>query len=248
MQLLVSVRSSAEARVAAVAGADVVDAKEPAHGALGAVSPATLLEISARVPAGTGLSAAAGEGGPGELLAALEQVPLLPRRHAWLKFAVRGPVTPDAGEGMTAATAYLAGRPDHPRLVVGRYADESLDDVEEWIELAARAGVAGLLLDTRRKDAGSLLDVASVETLRHVRNAVAARGLWLGLAGRLSLDEVATVAAIGPDVIGVRGAACDGGRTGEVAAGRVRALVDALRRGSQPAARSATRSAVTTET
>ena len=92
------------------------------------------------MPAGTGLSAAAGEGGPGELLAALEQVPLLPRRHAWLKFAVRGPVTPDAGEGMTAATTYLAGRPDHPRLVLGRYADESLDDVEEWIELAARAG------------------------------------------------------------------------------------------------------------
>jgi hypothetical protein len=36
------------------------------------------------------------------------------------------------------------------------------------------------------------------------------------------------VAAAGADIVGVRGAACDGGRTGTVSAARVAALVAAL--------------------
>ncbi|HEY0776746.1 MAG TPA: (5-formylfuran-3-yl)methyl phosphate synthase, partial [Gemmatirosa sp.] len=35
---------------------------------------------------------------------------------------------------------------------------------------------------------------------------------------------VRIVREIGPDVVGVRGAACDGGRTGRISAERVRAL------------------------
>ena len=50
MQLLVSVRSAAEVGPALSGGADIIDAKEPDRGSLGAVSPATLAEILARVP------------------------------------------------------------------------------------------------------------------------------------------------------------------------------------------------------
>lgn len=247
MRLLVSVRSVAEARVIVAAGAGIVDAKEPARGALGAVTPATLLAISAEVPGHIGLSAAAGEGRPDEMLAALGAMPILARKHAWLKFAVRGPLTRDVPAALAAAVAYLAGRTDRPRLVLGRYADESLPDAGEWIELAGRAGAAGFLLDTRRKDAGSLLDLASVTTLQAIRGAASVSGLWLGLAGRLSVHDVADLAPVGPDVIGVRGAACSGGRDGEVSAGRVRALLSAIG-SAQPAARPASPSAVTIET
>ena len=41
-RLLVSVRDEAEARAAAWAGADFIDAKDPAEGALGALAPARI--------------------------------------------------------------------------------------------------------------------------------------------------------------------------------------------------------------
>jgi hypothetical protein len=52
-------------------------------------------------------------------------------------------------------------------------------------------------------------------------------GLTAAIAGRLTLDDVPRVAALGADVAGVRGAACEGSRTGRVTALRVRALAEA---------------------
>ena len=45
MRLLVSVADAAEARAALAGGADIIDAKEPRHGALGAVAPDVLRAI-----------------------------------------------------------------------------------------------------------------------------------------------------------------------------------------------------------
>src|SRR5262249_42920291 len=59
--LLVSVRNTAEAEIAVRAGADLIDAKEPAHGPLGAVDNAMLHEIVAAVGGRTPVSAALGE-------------------------------------------------------------------------------------------------------------------------------------------------------------------------------------------
>src|SRR3712207_1522808 len=50
VRLLVSVRSAAEAGTALEGGADIVDAKEPARGPLGAVDPVTIAEILAVLP------------------------------------------------------------------------------------------------------------------------------------------------------------------------------------------------------
>ena len=41
-------------------------------------------------------------------------------------------------------------------------------------------------------------------------------GLLTALAGALTLENVDAVSAAGPDVVGVRGAACEGGRQGRV--------------------------------
>ena len=61
MQLLVSVRSASEVEPALAGGADIIDAKEPANGSLGAVSPATLSRVASRVPAFQELSIALGD-------------------------------------------------------------------------------------------------------------------------------------------------------------------------------------------
>src|SRR5438094_10252622 len=64
MQLLVSVADASEGRAALLGGADVIDAKDPREGALGAVRPEVLRERRAAVGAARPLSAALGDAGP----------------------------------------------------------------------------------------------------------------------------------------------------------------------------------------
>jgi len=59
--LLVSVRSVEEVSAALAGGADIIDAKEPARGSLGRVTPAVLSAIAARTPASVPLSVALGD-------------------------------------------------------------------------------------------------------------------------------------------------------------------------------------------
>ena len=61
MKLLVSVVSADEARIAAAAGADIVDVKNPAEGSLGAPSPAVIAAVRDAVGAERPVSAAIGD-------------------------------------------------------------------------------------------------------------------------------------------------------------------------------------------
>ena len=61
MQLLVSVANAADAREALTGGADVIDAKDPAAGPLGAVAWGTLSETNATVAGSRALTAALGD-------------------------------------------------------------------------------------------------------------------------------------------------------------------------------------------
>ncbi|MGH7675643.1 MAG: (5-formylfuran-3-yl)methyl phosphate synthase, partial [Gemmatimonadales bacterium] len=61
MQLLVSVAGAREARTALLGGADLIDAKDPERGALGAVTPGVLRSIYAAVHSRRPVSAALGD-------------------------------------------------------------------------------------------------------------------------------------------------------------------------------------------
>ena len=61
LRLLVSVTNAAEASAAVAGGADVIDAKNPLAGALGAVSPDTLRDIHATVAGVRLVTAAIGD-------------------------------------------------------------------------------------------------------------------------------------------------------------------------------------------
>src|SRR6187397_801224 len=61
MRLLVSVRNAVEASAALTGGGDIVDAKEPLHGSLGAVSAQALNAIVAAVGTAVPISAALGD-------------------------------------------------------------------------------------------------------------------------------------------------------------------------------------------
>jgi hypothetical protein len=91
---------------------------------------------------------------------------------------------------------------------------------------AARAvNCSVLLLDTFDKRSGNLLEVTDCSTLRRLVGAARQVGLKIALAGGLRRGQLAELAELGPDLVGVRSAACAGGRrTNPISAGAVRAL------------------------
>jgi uncharacterized protein (UPF0264 family) len=95
-----------------------------------------------------------------------------------------------------------------------------------FVPIAARAGAVGVLLDTANKRAPGLRALVPPPMLAAWIAKAHDAGLVVALAGKLTADDLVFVRDAGADIAGVRGAACDGGRTGRVTADRVRLLRD----------------------
>jgi len=113
------------------------------------------------------------------------------------------------------------------------YADADRVDAvsaDAFVTLAARAGARGVLLDTADKSGPGLRGLMPPEVLaRWVAEAHQA-GVFVALAGKLTADDLTFVRDAGADIAGVRGAACEGGRTGRISTKKVtllRTLCDA---------------------
>ncbi|HZS57789.1 MAG TPA: (5-formylfuran-3-yl)methyl phosphate synthase [Gemmatimonadaceae bacterium] len=174
----------------------------------------------------------------------------------------RGPLGPVAPDALAAIVARVAGRRpvsaalddtpgDLPRLafakltrprsvpgcaiVLAAFADRCWEHV---IEVATRNRAHGVLLDTSDKNGLGLFGLVSEDALRRWVERAHEAGLTVALAGKLTVDDLSKAAALGADIAGVRGAACDGGRGGRVSAERVRALAgvaaSAARQGTSP--------------
>jgi uncharacterized protein (UPF0264 family) len=232
MRLLVSVASATEASAALAGGADIIDAKDPFAGALGAVHADVLRAIHVAVGGARPVTAALGDaaeertieraaraftaagadfvkvgfaGIPGERIAAL------------VSAAVQGARL--GRHGGTGVIAVIYADVDRAVSSTARY----------WLaggalmELAA-LGAKGVLLDTADKRGPGLRELVAPDTLAAWVASAHYAGLLVALAGKLSTDDLVFVRDAGADIAGVRGAACDGGRTGHVVADRVRLL------------------------
>jgi len=224
MQLLISVAGPAEARAALRGGADVIDAKDPRHGALGPVPLHRLAAIRAAVAGARPLSAALGDAASEEALARAV-VAAASLGVVFVKVGFAG-LTSEARARRLAVAAQRAGADAGTQVVLVAYADwrraVSLAPARVLV-VAADAGAAGVLLDTANKGA-PLFTIESPESVAGWIAAAHAGGLFAALAGGLSGPEFARARALGADVVGVRGAACVGGRTGRVSHARVAAL------------------------
>ena len=237
MRLLVSVRDADEARAAIAGGADIVDAKEPMLGPLAPVAPGVLHAICAAVPPVIPLSVALGDARPEQLEGVVTAVAPLRRRGAlYFKVALLASSPSDVAPAIGRAVHLLRQRPDRPAFIVARYVDTPSDTVHltEWLDVCAASGAQGLLLDTSRKDGASLLATVDAESLTALRRAAARHGIWLALAGGMTIGDVPLLSGIRPHVVGARGAACDGGRTGTLSTTKVAHLRQALNGISAP--------------
>jgi uncharacterized protein (UPF0264 family) len=220
--LLASVRSVVEAELALAGGADILDLKDPDHGALAALPEAT---IAAAVAWGAGritLSATAGDlpMRPGLVAARVGAIAALGVDFVKIALLPEGDRA-----GCLAALAGLAaaGR----RIVAVLFADQApaLGLVDE----VAAAGLAGIMLDTADKQGGGLrrhLDDAFLATFV---GRARGRGLLTGLAGSLRRTDVPALLPLGADYLGFRGALCAAGRGGSLdpaALAAIRAAMD----------------------
>jgi (5-formylfuran-3-yl)methyl phosphate synthase len=225
MRVLVSVRSVAEAQLAAQGGADFIDLKEPQAGALGALPLQTQHEIVASLR-GSGctlpVSATIGDLPMHALDAIVEQV------HAVAATGVhyvKVGITRDTG-----AAAVLQALASLPAAVVPVFiADQGLD-----FDLIAQAQgptprFSALMLDTAEKGGGSLLDKVPAADLRRFVAQTRAGGALVGLAGALRVQHLPMVLALAPDFAGFRSAVCVGHRAAALDAKLLRDLVQHVR-------------------
>jgi uncharacterized protein (UPF0264 family) len=133
---------------------------------------------------------------------------------------------------IAAAVAAAHRHQASPIVVVVAYADAAraaTASPDTIGRLAAECGAAGVLLDTQIKDGRGLLSWLDLPALRVWVERAKRAGLLPALAGGLQRDDLGLLSAANPVVVGVRGAACDGGREGGVNARRVRALRERIR-------------------
>ena len=238
MRLLVSVRSPSEVAAAIAGGADIIDAKEPSRGSLGAVSSGVLREILIEIPASNEVSVALGDfRHSDDVCSAIAALPLVgPPPSAYVKLGFSGVSSKQQIAALLRAAATAALRhPARPRVVAVAYADARLtgcSEPETVLEAAAESGAAGMLLDTEIKTTGHLFSWMVPERVRRLFAELHRMGLIAAAAGGLGPAQIQVAEWTGPDIIGVRGAACVGGRQGRLSPSRVRRLRQML---SQPA-------------
>lgn len=232
--LLASVTSPAEARTCLKAGADIIDAKNPAAGALGALPEETVRQIASQVAVWKRpVSATIGDlpCEPDSVFLAVERMARTGVDYVKIGFL--------PGGDPRAVIRELGNGEFHQSSLVGvLFADMGPDLA--LVEEMARAGFAGVLIDTADKSAGSLTRIVCREWLAEFVCRAREQRLFAGLAGSLSLTDIDELCGLQPDILGFRGALClDSRRTFAIDEGLVQLVRARLDTASEILARAA---------
>lgn len=230
-QLLVSVRSAAEAASALRGGAELIDVKEPAHGSLGRAGDSTIADVVRAVAGRRPISAALGElrehpGNPGPP----EDLPI-----TYVKWGLAGYAAQKAAPWQSELRLALQGltqRRPSCHAVAAAYADcqrAQAPTPDEVCDFALSMGTGAFLIDTWKKDGSTLLDWMNREEIERLLKRCRAAGVPIALAGSLGLAQVRALLPLRPDWFAVRGAVCRGRqRAAAVEQNKVRQLADLL--------------------
>ena len=208
--MLASVSSIEEALLALSAGVDIIDLKQPALGALGALDIVTVKQIVAGIDGRCPVSATIGDlpTKPDPVFNAVKAM-----AETGVDYIKIGFFPGDDWQGTLNKLSILTGQ--SPALVAVLFADTQPDF--NIIRLLKESGFAGVMLDTRNKQNGSLTQLmAKMDIARFVTQAKAQQ-LLCGLAGSLRLEDIPGLMSYKADYLGFRGALCQGhNRVGEI--------------------------------
>ena len=225
-----SVVSAREAGRALAGGADIIDVKDPAEGALGAPSPRVLSEVVRVVGSAAPVSVALGD------LPNLPHTAALAARGAalsgarYVKVGLRGVRELDVAAALVRAVADAVG--PQTAVIAAAYADAGALDPPALApallpDLVHAAGISGALVDTFVKDGRGLYRWLSESELAELIVRTREAGASFAVAGQLARGQLRRVPA---DVVGVRSAVCRGGdRAAELDTELVAAAVGEIR-------------------
>lgn len=204
-QLLISVTSIKEAKIALENGADIIDLKDPNTGALGALPISIVNEIVAYVRQHNAkrlISATIGD----IPMAAEEIVPkinaLLSTQVDFIKIGFF-----EAAEYQSSLEALKKVTQAGANLIAVLFAENHYSDA--LLAAIKHAGFKGVMLDTAKKNGLTLCHYYSVDACQKLAEKVAALAMHFGLAGSINAEDIATLRSINPSYMGFRGAVCE---------------------------------------
>ncbi|AMK78315.1 MULTISPECIES: (5-formylfuran-3-yl)methyl phosphate synthase [Methylomonas] len=199
--MLASVNSLAEALLVEAAAVDIIDLKQPARGALGALDVATVADIVRNLQPESCVSATIGDlpMQPELILPAVQAMAATGVNYVKIGFF-------PGGDWQACIDGLQAIAARGVALVAVLFADTRPDFA--IINALAKAGFHGVMLDTADKQLGSLTRLMTLDELQIFVDRVASLGLMSGLAGSLRAGDVAHLLPLGPDYLGFRGALC----------------------------------------
>ena len=241
MKLLISPANVNEAAEAIAGGADIIDVKNPAEGALGANFPWVIKQIKEMAPNTVEVSCAIGDARdlPGSFsLAALGAATL---GVNYVKVGLLGVIT-ETQAVYLLESINRAVKDCDPKIKVAAagYADAkrigSLNPMMIPV-VAQKAKVDVAMLDTGIKDGRGLFEFLDAKALRTFIDSSHLLGLEVALAGSIQKKDLPLICDLGPDIVGLRGAACTSNDRvrGEMKRELVRELSDVIKEASERA-------------
>jgi len=199
--MLASVSSVDEALNVLQAGVDIIDLKQPANGALGALDCWLVADIVTEIAGLRPVSATIGD------------LPVLPDI---IYKAVAGMSSTGVdfikigffpgGDWPATITGLDTFTKQGLQLIAVLFADTQPDF--SIINLLKDGGFSGVMLDTRNKARGSLTSVMTHTEIAQFIALAKSKQLLCGLAGSLSTSDVPALLAMQPDYLGFRSALC----------------------------------------
>jgi uncharacterized protein (UPF0264 family) len=198
--MLASVNSLEETRQALAAHVDIIDLKQPALGALGALDRAVVKNIVALVNRRRPVSATVGDlpMQPELVFDAVKMMAATGVDYIKIGFFPNG-------DSLATIQKLAELTADHALIAV-LFADAQPDF--SVLSALKNAGFKGVMLDTMDKKRGSLTRLMSAEALGGFVRQARTRQLLCGLAGSLRLEDIGGLLAHQPDYLGFRGALC----------------------------------------
>lgn len=202
--MLASVNSLDEAQLVLEAGADIIDLKQPAQGALGALDIQTVNDIVAAIDGQRPVSATIGDlpMQPGQVLKAGRTMAATGVDYVKIGFF-------PGGDWLNTITQLAQLTRADLRLIAVLFADRNPNF--NTIAQLADFGFTGVMLDTMDKRNGSLTSVMPLQKIQDFVERSRRYGLICGLAGSLRCEDIVTLLPYNPDYLGFRGALCSAG-------------------------------------
>ncbi len=243
VSILVSVRNANEALDAFIAGADIVDAKEPRNGALGIMPLNSLKEVIYLLRDKKKFR--------GKLTATLGDYFFNARKKELnleyfllgvdaIKIGFNASGSINAKETFKYFCNVFEGfvkvhQKENPiikvcKIVPVLLVDDGLET--EYIDFIMKSPIAnnflGIMLDTKSKKQISIFDILSINYLRIAFKKFESLKIPYGISGSLSFADSNTIKELRPHWAGFRGGVCTNGRNGKLSKSKILLLKNAL--------------------